>query len=469
MGLEKCGPWVMHSTRRGGINAVSSELRNLGKVVNDREALRMTANPGSAQLIRCIGLWGLAAVVFNGMIGAGIFALPGSVANFSGSWAPLVIFGVGLALLPIVLVFAVLAGLFDETGGPILYVNAAFGPTAAFQTGWVQCLSTTAATAANANLLADYVLRAIPPSQAGALTHAVIVLAAIVLALAVNLLEARRSAAWIKRISVAKFLPLAVLLALALPTIHVGGALRPATEWSLPQAILLSVYAFIGFEGGLSIAGEARDPRRDFPRALVGVFLLVVVLYALLAWGYVATAYVPGQSDKASLLTMATVLAGSIGAATIVITAALSILGNVTVNTFFVSRRLVALEQIPALPRWFGSIRSETGLPRNAVLFTFCVITALAMSGGFTALAVLAVAARLIVYLACTAALPVIQTRRGLPISPFVTVIIGAALLTCLLLISQTAVQAWAGLAVAVAIGFAVKFIAAQSLPAGTN
>lgn len=423
----------------------------------------MITDPASAKLIRSIGFWGLAAVVFNGMIGAGIFALPGSVANFSGSWAPLVIAGVGLALLPVVLVFAALAGLFDETGGPILYVRAAFGPTAAFQTGWVQSLSTAAATAANANLLADYLMWLGPLSRAGAVTHAVIVLAAITTALAINLLEASRSAAWIKRISIAKLLPLALLLVLALPSIGASTS-HPATEWSLSQAVLLSVYAFTGFEGGLCIAGEARDPRRDFPRALVGVFLIVVILYALLAWGYVAVAFEPGKTDKASLLTMATVLAGSIGAITIIVTAALSILGSVTVNTFFVSRRLVALERLPALPAWFGAIRPETGLPRNAVLFTFSVIVALAMSGGFTALAILSVAARLLVYSACAAALPVIQVRRGLSNSLAIKAITALALVTCLLLVAQSEVKAWLGLAIAVAIGFAVRWIATHSI-----
>ncbi len=199
---------------------------------------------------------------------------------------------------------------------------------------------------------------------------------------------------------------------------------------------------------------------------MVGVFLLVVVLYALLTWGYVSTAFETGEVDKASLLTMATVLAGSTGAVAIVVTAVLSILGCVTVNTFFVSRRLLALERIPALPSWFGAIRANTGLPRNAVLFTFCVIVLLAMSGGFTALAVLAVAARLLVYMACTAALPVILARRGLPVSLFAKVITALALVTCLLLVGQSEVKAWLGLAVAVAIGFAVKLVAAQGVKA---
>lgn len=430
---------------------------------------RMPAGKDSGQLVRSIGIWGLAAVVFNGMVGAGIFALPGSVANHAGSWAPLVILGVGLALLSVVLVFAALSGLFEDTGGPILYVSEAFGPVAAFQTGWIQCLSTAASAAANANLLADYVQRLAPASLADGPGHAGIVLAAIGTALAINLLEARRSAAWIKRISILKLLPLALLFLLALSTVGVGPALLPANEWSLSQAILLSVYAFTGFEGGLSVAGEARDPRRDFPRALVGVFLLVVCLYALIVWGYVATSYAPGEPDKAGLVTMATALAGAAGAAVIVITAVLSILGNVTVNTLSVSRRLLALEQIPALPAWFGAIRSDTGLPRNAVWFTVAAITALALSGGFAALAVLSVAARLMVYLACIAALPVVRARRGLPRTGGGWIIIAAALATCLLLISQSELKTWIGLALAIAAGFAIRFVALRGVAGGVR
>ncbi|MBS0475957.1 MAG: APC family permease [Proteobacteria bacterium] len=257
----------------------------------------MTTPTAPGQLRRGIGVWGLAAAILNGMIGAGVFALAGSVAHFSGSWAPLVVLIVGLALLPVVLVFAALAGLFDETGGPILYVDAAFGPIAGFQTGWVQCLSTLASAAANANLLADYLLRVVP-SWNGAIWHGAIVFAALGLALAINLLEARRSAVWLQRVSVGKLVPLAVLLALALPPITGSPSMLAAGEWSLPQAVLLSVYAFTGFEGALSIAGEAREPRRDFPRAMIGVFVAVAALYALPPWAMSRRPMPPARSTK---------------------------------------------------------------------------------------------------------------------------------------------------------------------------
>ena len=423
---------------------------------------------GSGQLVRGFGLWGLAALVLNGIIGAGIFALPGSVAQFAGGWAPLVIFGVGLAFLPVVLVFAWLAGLFDETGGPIIYVREAFGTAAGFQTGWIQCLATTAASAANANVLADYLLRVVPAAQDAALTHGAVVLTAIALALTVNLLEIRSSDRWIKLITVAKLSPLVMLVALAVPALAGGPALLPASEWSLAQAILLSVYAFTGFEGALCLGGEARDPKADFPRALIGVFLFTVTLYAALAWGYVATAYAPGTADKASLLTMGTVLAAGVGAAAIIAAAVFSILGNVITTPMNTSRRLLALEQIDMLPRWFGVIHPATGIPRNAVVFTYAVVALLAMSGGFAALAVLSVAARLVVYLACTAALPVVRRRRGLPVPVRQGAAVAAAAVICLLLIAQSDLKAWAGLALAIAIGFAISRITAPARPAAT-
>ena len=73
----------------------------------------------SGQLLRSVGLWGLAAVVFNGMVGAGVFSLPGAVAQNVGVWAPLIVVAVGLALLPVVMGMTTLAGMFDRTATTI--------------------------------------------------------------------------------------------------------------------------------------------------------------------------------------------------------------------------------------------------------------------------------------------------------------------------------------------------------------
>ncbi|OYX39634.1 APC family permease [Sphingomonas sp. 32-62-10] len=419
--------------------------------------------PINGKLVRSVGLWGLTAMVFNGLIGAGIFGLPASLANTSGSWAPLIVVIVGLAMLPIVLVVARLAGRFDGTGGPIEYVDAAFGKTAAFQIGWMQLLSTTASAAANVNLLADYALRGWGPADAGPTVHAAVVLAALSLIFIVNLNRTNGVARTLELLSIAKLGPLLLLILLALPIIAGnGGAVHPATQWSPSEAALLSAYAFTGFEGALTIAGEARDPKHDFPRALVIVFAGVGLVYALLVWAYLATAYVPGAVDKAPLSSAATVLMGAAGAILLLATATLSIFGNVINNMLFLSRRLLALEALGGLPVWLGRVHIGSAVPRNAVIFIMAVLVALSLSGGFAALAILSVASRLVVYLGCIAALPVIERRDGRPASLAGNAAIVAAAATCIALIASSEAKSWLSLIVAALVG-AIIFSATRA------
>ncbi len=420
----------------------------------------------NGKLVRSVGLWGLTAMVFNGLIGAGIFGLPASLANTAGGWAPLIIVIVGLAMLPIVLVIAQLAGRFDGTGGPIEYVDAAFGKTAAFQIGWMQLLSTTASAAANVNLLADYALRGWGPADAGPNVHAAVVLTALSLIFFVNLNRTSGVARTLEILSIVKLVPLLLLIVLALlMIISDGTASHVATQWAPGEAALLSAYAYVGFEGALTVAGEARDPKRDFPRALVIVFIGVGLAYALLVWAYLVTAYVPGAVDKAPLSSTATVLMGAAGAILLLATATLSIFGNVTNNMLFLSRRLLALEALGGLPALLGRVNSADAVPRNAVIFIMIVLVALSLSGGFVALAVLSVASRVIVYLGCIAALPVIDRRDGQATPKWSIVMIVAATATCIALIAGSEMRSWLAMVIAAVIGAAV-FSASRTLRA---
>lgn len=393
-------------------------------------------------------------MVLNGLIGAGIFAMPAAVADKAGGWAPLIVLLVGLAMLPVVWVFARLSALFEDTGGPILYVEAAFGRPAAFQIGWMQTLSTIAAAAANANALADYALHWWSPDSPLPIAHTVAVLAALALMFAINLASTGMVARALGLVSILKLLPLAMVLLAALPAIIASGsAPHPAAHWSLVQAVLLSTYAFTGFEAALTLAGEARDPHRDMPRAVIGVFVAVSLFYALLVWGYVATVYAPGTIDPAPLSTMAGMVIGGAGATLMLATATLSIFGNVANNMLITSRRLLALEALGGLPGWFGRIHAADGVPRNAVLFVMLALVGLALSGGFVVLAVLSVAARLIVYLGGIAALPVLEKRCGERGATATFIIVGPAAAICLALIAGSEARSWLSLAVSAAIG----------------
>lgn len=414
---------------------------------------------GEARLIRGVGLAGLCALVINGVIGAGIFALPYALAQRAGGWTPLIILGIGLALLPLVFTFSRLSQMFDETGGPILYAEEAFGPTQGFAVGWLQFLSVAASTAANANALSDYLLG----SKAGGtseLVHAIGTLSFLLLVLGLNFMPAKQTARFLVLASIAKLVPLVAIAVLAVPYLADAIANPAAAEsWDPSQAILLACYAMIGFEGMLTMAGEARNPKRDMPRALVSMFLVCTMVYALVAAAYVATVYAPGKVDSAPIATMASAMLGPIGGMVALFAVGASILGNLVLVVLGNSRRLYAMQQQGNLPTWFGAIHQGSRIPGNAVLAVGVFVIALALSGGFVVLAVLSVAARLVVYLACAAALPVVRRRRGLPVTAVEKVAVGLSIALCGWLVLQSSVENWLGLALALAVGLALRHL----------
>ena len=68
-----------------------------------------------------IGVWML---VINGIVGAGIFGLPGEAARLAGGFRPWVFLGCAALMLPVMLSFAELSSRHEESGGPVRYAGA---------------------------------------------------------------------------------------------------------------------------------------------------------------------------------------------------------------------------------------------------------------------------------------------------------------------------------------------------------
>ena len=78
----------------------------------------------SAPLRREIGFTGSAFLSFNGIVGAGIFALPATLHLQFGAFSPWLFPIFGLLILLVALPFARLAALFPQSGGPVAYSPA---------------------------------------------------------------------------------------------------------------------------------------------------------------------------------------------------------------------------------------------------------------------------------------------------------------------------------------------------------
>ncbi|MDF2157100.1 APC family permease [Algoriphagus sp. CAU 1675] len=365
------------------------------------------------KLPRNLGLWGIWMLVVNGLIGAGIFGLPSGAAALAGEYSVLIYAFCALLILPVILSFAELGSYFRGTGGPIRYGTLAFGPFIGFQGGWLYYLARLISFSANTVLLTDSIAYFIPVAGDGTGRLISLALTCIVLSL-VNMVGSVESIRSMTLFTIIKF---AVLIGLVLGGFSILGSevipdfSSPAPPISdLGSAALLLIYAFVGFEGAVVPAGEAKRPERDMPMGLLLGLGIVAALYMLIQ--VVSQAAVPNLAESTTpLLDASSALFGHAGAVVLMIGVATSVLANLISSMFSATRVTYALSLENSLPKWFGEVHPKYLTPANSVLFFGLAAFVLAAMGSFTVLAAMTVLSRLFLFIMSCAAIPVLRPK----------------------------------------------------------
>ncbi|MDG1859505.1 MAG: APC family permease [Emcibacteraceae bacterium] len=401
-----------------------------------------------AKLKRDIGLFATGFLVLNGVIGAGIFGLPGKLVEQAGVFGPWLIIIFGVFIITVALTFASIASYFNNTGGPVAYANRAYGPLIGFQTGWLLYIGRVTAIAANINVLFDYAAY-LWDGMSGELMRGIsffIIIGGLTL---INVMGVKKTMQALNVMTVVKILPVVLLILLAVPHITPAG-IWPSELPSYGQVdglVLLVLYAFVGFEGALVTAGETKNPKKNIPRALmVGIFVITAIYFAIsITYANVVTT---GNSDT-PLIDMAEILLGPVGGIMIIIAAIFSILGNATTIVVAGPRMTFAMAEAGTLPKWFGKVHDTYKTPANSIIFLGVIAFFLAISGTFIYLAIASTLARMIAYAICMTALPNIrkkadqETRDNATKLPGGYLIPGIAFVVCLFAISQSTTQSW--------------------------
>lgn len=416
------------------------------------------------RLPRRLGVFALWLLAINGMVGAGIFGVPAELERLAGAASPWMFVLCALLIAPVVLSFAQLASGFSGTGGPILYVGTAFGAHAGLQAGWAYYVARATAYAANLNLLVT-TLAHWWPAAAGPAVRVGLMLALSGAMAWINVVGARAAMGSLGTLTVLKLAPLVVLAFAGLAELDAGvfaAAVQPPDAIDLGAAVLLAIYAYVGFESTLVPAGEARDPRRDVPRALLWGLGVAAALYALVQ--VAAQSLLPGLVDsQRPLVEAGSALAGGAGAAFVTLGIAASVGGNMLGSMFSTARISYRLALDGHLPAWFGRVNERHGTPANSVWFYGAACFLLAASGSFAWLAVLSVLVRLLLYAGCVAALPRLR-RAGVAMLPLPggRAIPLLALAVCAALMTQVSLAAVAATAALLASGSVLYSIAAR-------
>jgi amino acid transporter len=373
-----------------------------------------------AGLVRALGPWALAAGIVNVTVGGGIFRLPASVAASLGAAAPLAYVVCAAAMGLIVLCFAEAGSRVALTGGPYAYVEVAFGPFVGFLGGVLLWLVGTFALAAVATLLVDALAGLLPAAIGAGVGPRTVLLALVLAALAaVNVAGVRQGARLNTAATVAKLVPLAVVivagaflvrpehLSLAAPA---AGGPGGAPGGGLPglgavaRSAVVLVFAFAGVESALVPSGEVREPARTVPRALALAMTGVTVLYLALqfvAQGVLGPALATSPTPLAAVAERAF---GAPGRGFLLAGAAVSMFGYVSGMTLAVPRALFAFARDGVLPRALAAVHPRHRTPHVAIWVQTTVVFLLAASGTFERLAVLANVSTLVLYGACCVA-----------------------------------------------------------------
>ncbi|MDE2510825.1 MAG: amino acid permease, partial [Elusimicrobia bacterium] len=305
----------------------------------------------------------LTAIGVNAIVGSSIFLFPGKLAALLGPASIAAFALTAAALAPVALCFAEASSTRDRAGGPSLYAQEAFGPLAGFSIGWLCWITEIVSWAAVASGLSLYAAPFWPALGSPAAGKAVAALSIALLA-GVNLFGAKPGARVSTSLTAAKLLPLLAVALAGLPLWLKGGgaALTPFAPhgWgALPKACFLAYFAFQGFEVVPVPAGEARDPARDAPFAVLVSLIVAAGLYGLIQ-----------AASSRPLSDAGLALFGPSGERLVAAGALISMFGFTAGCALGGPRYLVALGEEGHLPRVFARAGGSGGAPVAAVLLT---------------------------------------------------------------------------------------------------
>jgi APA family basic amino acid/polyamine antiporter len=377
----------------------------------------------SSDLRRILTLRDLTLLVVGSVIGSGIFIVPSVVLRQSGGHVPTAMLvwlvGGGLSLLG-ALSYAELSGMNLRAGGLYAYVQEAFGTFPAFLYGWTLFFVIGAGTVATlAVATTSYMGQFVALSPLGT---KIVAVGLVAITAGLNVYGTRESAsvqnasAWIKIGAI--LLMSALLLGLGDGSMVASTADAGSTTLTAVGLAMISVlWAFEGWQYVTFIDGEAIEPQRTIPRALVVGTAALIGLYLLANFGYLAAmgADRVAASDRVAAEAVTTILgplAGTFIALAIIVS--MFSAGHTVVLT--ASRAYLAMARDGVFFKKLAEVDPKHGTPAFAIVSGCAWTAVLAATGTFEQLLTYVVFVGWIFYALGAAA--VIALRFKLPDTP---------------------------------------------------
>jgi basic amino acid/polyamine antiporter, APA family len=353
----------------------------------------VTVSTSTASLERRLGPFDAAAIIVSNVIGGGILFVPPQIASsvpsallFLSTWV-----AGGLLAFSGAMAYAELAALRPRAGGEYVYLRAAFGPLAAFLTGWTSFVAGfSGAIATSAVVLAFYLGRFVPAAaDATPLLLLTVIPGFVVLTVSpqnIVAIAAIAGMAWIHRRGVGPGRVVGDVLAVLKVTafvlfIAIGFSLGQGDIANLVQtapvatgnwllALIPVMFAYSGWNAAAYVAEEVRDPGRNVPLALALGTGAVIAIYLLLnaLYLYVLPANELARINGSVLDVIADRLLGSAAGHTMGVVSIISLLAGISAMTFAGPRVYFAMARDGLFVRRAGLVHPRHRTPAFAIV-----------------------------------------------------------------------------------------------------
>lgn len=316
-----------------------------------------------------------ASLMINIVVGAGLLALPGLVMEAAGDHALWAWAACALAALPLLGVFLIIGKRFPDAGGIAYFAQRAFG-TRVYLLSVFIFLGAVAFGLPAIALTGGYYI-----SEYAGGNPALYAIFLLIAASAIHLIStemAGRIATAIASCVVISLLGLTILGFYGIDWNEAPSSVVAFSEidTSLIFAPFMMIFfAFTGWEVAAGISEEFKNPKRDFPIAMILSFIAVCVLYFLMAF-MVQNAKIDG-SHEAAFASIANTTFGPSAKLGIVILASLIIFANLMGAIWAVSRMVYSLSREGYLP--IALETNENGSPISSVILTSAVLVSVLM------------------------------------------------------------------------------------------
>jgi len=358
-------------TRKGEMPMSNGDSSGLNGQVTSEPSLKRVMGPGLLLLF-----------IVGDVLGTGIYALTGKVANHVGGavWLPFLVAFLVATLTA--LSYLELVTKYPQAAGAALYTHKAFGThlltfTVAFA---VMCSGITSAATASRAFAANF-SEAFGLGLETGIGLTVIGLVFMGILAIINFRGVGESVKLNVLLTCVELTGLLIIIFIGLWAIGMGkGDVSRVLEfksadgtafWSVIAGTTLAFFAMVGFEDSVNMAEETKEPSRIFPKILLTGLGLTGLIYVLVSISAV-TLVAPAELGEGEAPLLKVVAAGAPGfpLAVFGFITMFAVANSALINMLMASRLVYGMSREHVLPPLFGRVHHTRHTPYLAIILT---------------------------------------------------------------------------------------------------